>query len=104
MSETVITGERTIIEHEIQSVGEEIPTGAEHSREYEDFLRVVVNALFIGHLGEGRLQTRTEPDENDGIEIRDIICQNRAEVGFWKDLKDKWGKMDNSQRSRLFLK
>jgi len=40
-------------------------------------------------VGEGHAQSRTEP-ENEGVEIRDLIFANKANSGFWKDLKDKY--------------
>jgi len=52
-------------------------------------VRVIFNFLFRGELGEGRPQTRTEP-ETEGVEIRDLLFSNIAETGFWKDLKDKY--------------
>ncbi len=53
------------------------------------FSRVVFNFLFIGELGEGKAQSRTEP-EDEGIEMRDLVFANRAESGFWNDLKIKY--------------
>lgn len=78
-----------IMQHEIQNLAKSIPVGQEHCHNFEDFIKVAVNFLFIEHLGEAKLQARTEPG-NEGVEIRDIICQNRAETGFWKDLKNKY--------------
>src|SRR5271167_4636417 len=52
-------------------------------------VRVIWRFLFRGELGEGQAQSRTEP-ENDGIEIRDLVFANKADAGFWKDLKDKY--------------
>lgn len=37
----------------------------------------------------GRSQSRTEP-EDEGVEIRDLVYTNRAESGFWNDLKQKY--------------
>jgi hypothetical protein len=51
---------------------------------------VAFNFLFIGELGEGKAQSRTEP-EDEGVEIRDLIFANNAESGFWRDLKTKYG-------------
>jgi len=79
----------SMIQHEVKNMGESIPVGQEHCHDYEDQIKVIVNFLFIEHLGEANLQERTESG-NEGTEIRDIICQNRAEVGFWKDLKSKY--------------
>jgi len=73
------------VEHSTKS----IRPGPEHSREYEEFVRRIVNYLFMGHLGECKAQPRTEPG-NEGCEIRDLLCANIAEHGFWKDLKDKY--------------
>ena len=86
------TGAKTYNErigYEIENVKKFIPYGKEHYRDYEQFLKVIINYLFIGDLGEATPQIRTDPD-NEGLEIRDLICQNRAEKGFWKDLKDKY--------------
>jgi hypothetical protein len=52
-------------------------------------VRVVLNFLFVGQLGEGKSQSRTEP-EDEGVEIRDLIFANGAESGFWSDLKHKY--------------
>ncbi|MCB0253589.1 MAG: hypothetical protein KDI55_07665, partial [Anaerolineae bacterium] len=78
-----------MIQNQVQELEKSIRVGQEQCHEYEDFIRVIVNFLFIDHLGEATLQARTKP-ENEGTEIRDVICQNRAEAGFWKDLKDKY--------------
>jgi hypothetical protein len=66
-----------------------LPTGRDHFREYEHFVRVVWNYLFRNNLGEGQAQARTEA-EQEGVEIRDLVFANRANSGFWKDLKDKY--------------
>jgi hypothetical protein len=79
----------SIIKHEIESVEDTIPVGSEHFHEYEDFVRVTINYLFTEHLGEAKLQERTEPG-NEGTEIRDLIAQNIANSGFWKDIKNKY--------------
>jgi hypothetical protein len=78
-----------MIQLEVLNVKESIPVGHQYSHEYENYIRVVINFLFLNHLSEAKLQPRTEPG-NSGLEIRDLICQNRAEIGFWKDLKDKY--------------
>ncbi len=82
-----------VIWSEVKSVTESIPVGGKlsrkYARKYEDFVRVVINFLFIGSLGEAVAQQRTEPG-NEGCEIRDLLCQNRAQAGFWRDLKDKY--------------
>lgn len=74
---------------EVKRAKELMPVGPNHFRDYEDHIRVVINFLFVQHLGEATPQKRTEPG-NEGCEIRDLICQNRSELGFWKDLKDKY--------------
>ena len=50
---------------------------------------MTINFLFLDDLGEAKAQVRTECSSG-GVEIRDLICQNRADSGFWKDLKDKY--------------
>jgi hypothetical protein len=78
-----------LVLHEIESVSKDIPAGPEHCRDYEDFNRRVINFLFIEHLGECKLQQGTEPG-NEGLEIRDLICSNKSEKGFWADIKRKY--------------
>lgn len=78
-----------IVSEEVNRIGELIPVGRKHFRDYEHQVRVAINYLFFGDLGEAIPQIRTEPG-NEGSEIRDLICQNRADSGFWKDLKDKY--------------
>ena len=78
-----------LIKEEARRIDEIIPVGHEHYRDYEHFVRVVINYLFISHLGEAKPQVRTELG-NEAIEIRDLICQNRSNYGFWKDLKEKY--------------
>ena len=78
-----------LIYEETLQIDQSIPVGREHFKQYEDFVRVTINYLFIKHLGEAKPQVRTEPG-NESTEIRDLICQNRANKGFWKDLKDKY--------------
>jgi hypothetical protein len=68
---------------------ETIAPGLDQFRDYEDQVRVAINYLFAGNLSEAKAQVRTEPG-NGGVEIRDLICQNRADSGFWRDLKDKY--------------
>jgi hypothetical protein len=81
-----------IMEFEADNVQQMIPTGKEHFRTYEDFVRRAIDVLFLGDLGRATPQARSEPanEDNEGYEIRDLLCQNRAETGFWKDLKDKY--------------
>ncbi len=55
---------------------------------FEDLVRRTVNCLFTPQLGEARFQSRTEVDL--GEERRDVIMHNKADTGFWKDLKDKF--------------
>jgi ADP-ribose pyrophosphatase YjhB (NUDIX family) len=74
---------------ELKGIKETIAAGHNHFRDYEHQIRVTVNFLFLGDLSEAKAQVRTEPGSG-GIEIRDLICQNRADSGFWKDLKEKY--------------
>ena len=74
---------------QVKRIGDIIPNGQEHFRDYEHPVRVVINFLFLQHLGVATPQKRTEPG-NEGSEVRDLICQNRSESGFWKDLKEKY--------------
>jgi hypothetical protein len=55
---------------------------------FEDLVKRTVNCLFTPQLGEARFQSRTEVDL--GEERRDVIAHNKADTGFWKDLKDKF--------------
>src|SRR5438477_11458081 len=77
------------IQAETENLREIVPPGSEHFKSFEHIVRVVFNFLFIGELGEGKAQSRTEP-EDEGVEIRDLIFANNAESGFWKDLKRKY--------------
>ena len=47
------------------------------------------NKIFVEKLGEGRWQSRTEP-EDEGVEIRDLLFGNKSDFGFWQDLKNKY--------------
>jgi hypothetical protein len=78
-----------VVQIEIENAKDRIPVGRAHFAQYENLIRVLFNFLFGRHLGRGQLQSRTEPG-NEGCEIRDLICSNRSEGGFWKDLKDKY--------------
>ena len=78
-----------LLQFETEGMHQNIPVGREHFRQFENMVRVVFNFLFCGELGEGRPQSRTEP-ENEGVEIRDLIFSNIADSGFWKDLKGKY--------------
>lgn len=78
-----------MILQEIENIAKIIPIGTNYFKEYEDFNRKVINFLFIGHLSECKLQQRTEPG-NEGLEIRDLICSNKSEKGFWADIKQKY--------------
>jgi hypothetical protein len=78
-----------LILDELKRIGETIAPGRRYFRDYEDQVRVTINFLFLDDLSEAKAQVRTEPS-NGGVEIRDLICQNRADSGFWKDLKDKY--------------
>lgn len=78
-----------LIQWELEHLKEGLPAGPEHFREFEHQVRVTFNFLFRGDLGEGRAQSRTEP-ENEGLEIRDLVFANVATSGLWKDLKSKY--------------
>ena len=82
-------GTAKVIQAETEHLRDIVPPGSEHFREFEHIVRVVFNFLFIGELGEGKAQSRTEP-EDEGVEIRDLIFANNAHSGFWKDLKTKY--------------
>jgi hypothetical protein len=73
----------------VNHLREIVPVGREHFGSFEHMVRVVFKFLFRDELGEGRAQSRTEP-ENEGVEIRDIVFPNVAEAGFWHDLKNKY--------------
>jgi hypothetical protein len=77
------------IREELDRLTETIPVGHEHFADYERQVRIVFNFLFSNELQNGQVQSRTEP-ENEGVEIRDLVFTNRANSGFWKDLKDKY--------------
>jgi len=79
----------TIVQQEAEHLRDIVPVGREHFRDFEQIVRVIFNFLFHEELGEGRAQDRTEP-ENEGVEIRDLLYANKADRGFWKDLKDKY--------------
>lgn len=78
-----------LIQSQVARSRDWLPTGRDHFREYEHFVRVVWNYLFRTHLGEGQGQCRTEP-EVEAVEIRDLVFANQASSGFWKDLKEKY--------------
>jgi hypothetical protein len=78
-----------MIQTEVEALSTTVPVGIEHFREYEHMVRVIFNFLFVEKLGEGRWQSRTEP-EDEGVEIRDLLFGNKSDSGFWKDLKDKY--------------
>ena len=78
-----------LVAEQVRRVRDLIPVGRGHFRDYEQHVKVVINFLFLEHLGEATPQKRTQPG-NEGCEIRDLVCQNRADTGFWKDLKTKY--------------
>jgi hypothetical protein len=82
-------GSGTLIQEEVAHLREIVPPGAKDFHAFEHMVRVVFNFLFRGELGEGKAQSRTEP-EDEGIEIRDLVFANQAEAGFWNDLKVKY--------------
>jgi hypothetical protein len=79
----------SLIQYEVEHLRDIVPIGRDDFRAWEHMVRVIFNYLFRDELGQGRPQARTEP-ENEGLEIRDILYANTAELGFWKDLKDKY--------------
>jgi hypothetical protein len=83
------SGTAKAIQAETEHLREIVPPGPEHFQAFEYMVRVVFNFLFIGELGEGKAQSRTEP-EDEGVEIRDLIFANNAESGFWNDLKRQY--------------
>jgi hypothetical protein len=83
-------GAAKVIQAETEHLRDIVPPGQKDFQAFEHIVRVVFNFLFIGELGEGKSQSRTQP-EDEGIEIRDIIFANNAESGFWSDLKLKYG-------------
>lgn len=78
-----------MILNQVENIGNIIPTDPKFSREYEDLNRKIINYLFLDHLGECKMQQRTEPG-NEGLEIRDLICSNKSTKGFWADIKQKY--------------
>lgn len=78
-----------LIREEMERLKERVPTGNKFFSAYERQVRVVFNFLFRNELHNGQVQSRTEP-ENEGVEIRDLLFTNRADSGFWKDLKEKY--------------
>lgn len=79
----------SIVQQEVERLRDIVPVGHEHFHTFERMVRVIFNFLFHNDLGEGRAQSRTEP-ENEGVEIRDLLFANQADTGFWKDLKEKY--------------
>jgi thymidylate kinase len=75
--------------NELEAFASSVPTGREHFRDFERLVRVTFTFLFPEHLGEPRIQSRTEPG-NESCEIRDVIFPNKSETGFWQDLKAKY--------------
>jgi hypothetical protein len=82
-------GSAGVIQAETEHLREIVPPGPKDFQAFEHIVRVVFNFLFIGELGEGKAQSRTEP-EDEGIEIRDLVFANKAQSGFWNDLKIKY--------------
>jgi hypothetical protein len=80
-----------IIHSQVTNLRINIPIGHANFSAFERFVRICFNYLFCSaeELGEGQAQSRTSP-EDDGVEKRDIIFQNRAISGFWYDLKNKY--------------
>jgi hypothetical protein len=80
-----------IIYEQVNQLRAVIPVGHRHFSHYENFVRICFNYLFCstGELEEGQPQSRTA-SENEGVEKRDVIFQNRATSGFWHGLKTKY--------------
>jgi|SRR5579859_4534001 len=78
-----------MIQKEVEHLRETVPVGIDDFQPFERMVRVIFNFLFRGDLGEGRSQSRTEP-EDEGVEIRDLLFSNHSDSGFWKDLKEKY--------------
>jgi len=78
-----------LIYQQVKDLRKFVPVGHANFSNFERFVRITFNYLFSGELGDGQAQSRTEP-ENEGVEKRDIVFQNRATSGFWYDLKNKY--------------
>jgi hypothetical protein len=78
-----------LVREELLHIREAIPPGLDHCKDYEHQVRVTINFLFHGQLSPAKPQVRTEVLD-EGLEIRDLLCQNLADSGFWKDLKEKY--------------
>ena len=72
-----------LIQLETEQMKRSIPIGREHFRDYERIVRIIFGYLFRGELGEGKAQSRTEP-ENEGIEIRELFSQTLRVQDFGK--------------------
>jgi hypothetical protein len=60
----------------------------EHFQKFEYMVRVIFNFLFCPELGEGRLQSRTEAEE-EGVEIRDLVFATTP-IAASGSLKEKY--------------
>lgn len=78
-----------IIASRLDTLDESVRPGGEDHAAYEHVVRVTWNYLFYGQLSEGDPQSRSEP-ANEGVEIRDLMFHNRADKGFWNDLKQRY--------------
>ena len=93
-------GTPVVIQNEIEHLREIVPPGPKYFKAFEHIVRVVFNFLFVGELGEGKAQSRTLSEE-EGIEIRDLIFANKAEYGFWSDLKQNTQRPKSSSMLRI---
>lgn len=54
---------------------------------YENLMVDVLQFLFVPPLGAPRLQSRTI----DRLDVRDALLPNKAESGFWLQMRQNWG-------------
>jgi hypothetical protein len=80
----------TLIRKEMEHLREAVPVGQASFQLYERQVRIVFNFLFHTELGPGQAQSRTEIENEEGVEIRDLVFVNKATSGFWQDLKNKY--------------
>jgi len=55
-----------ILKQETENLREIVPPGPENFKAFEHIVRVVFNYLFSGELGEGEVQSRTQPEDEGG--------------------------------------
>jgi len=64
-----------------------VKPGKEDAKKYEGTMLEILTALFNPYLTDAHPQVRSV----DGLEIMDITYRNRANSGFWHDIKTKHG-------------